>query len=46
MGRRQYVRYFVSTIPLLLGFFWMLWDAKNQTWHDKLAGTVVVHTGS
>lgn len=42
----RYVGYFVSTIPLLLGFFWMLWDAKNQTWHDKLAGTVVVRTGS
>ncbi len=25
-----------------LGFFWCAWDAEHQTWHDKLAGTVVV----
>lgn len=33
---------YVSAIPLLLGYFWMLWDDRNQTWHDKVAGTVVV----
>ena len=38
-------RYFariLSAIPLLLGYFWMLWDAEKQTWHDKLVGSVVV----
>ena len=25
-----------------LGFLWALWDKKNQAWHDKIAGTVVV----
>jgi uncharacterized RDD family membrane protein YckC len=25
-----------------LGYFWMLWDGERQTWHDKLATTVVV----
>jgi uncharacterized RDD family membrane protein YckC len=25
-----------------LGYLWMLWDDKNQTWHDKVSGTVVV----
>jgi uncharacterized RDD family membrane protein YckC len=25
-----------------LGYFWMLWDQEKQTWHDKLASTVVV----
>jgi uncharacterized RDD family membrane protein YckC len=35
------VQYF-SAIPLYLGFLWMLWDNKKQTWHDKAAGTVVV----
>lgn len=25
-----------------LGFFWCAWDKEQQTWHDKLAGTVVV----
>jgi uncharacterized RDD family membrane protein YckC len=27
---------------LYLGYFWMLWDREAQTWHDKLASTVVV----
>jgi uncharacterized RDD family membrane protein YckC len=38
-------RYFariISTIPCLLGYFWMLWDSEKQTWHDKLVGSVVV----
>jgi uncharacterized RDD family membrane protein YckC len=42
---RGVIRYFariLSTIPLLLGYFWMLFDAEKQTWHDKLAGAVVV----
>ncbi len=26
----------------LLGFFWAGWDPERQTWHDKIAGTVVV----
>jgi uncharacterized RDD family membrane protein YckC len=24
-----------------LGLFWMLWDAEQQTWHDKIGGTHV-----
>ena len=40
---RLIVQYF-SAIPLYLGFLWMLWDNKKQTWHDKAAGTVVVTT--
>jgi uncharacterized RDD family membrane protein YckC len=24
-----------------LGYLWMLWDADQQTWHDKIAGTTV-----
>jgi len=31
-----------SFIVLFLGFFWMIWDRDKQTWHDKIAGTVVV----
>ncbi len=40
-----FVRWLVSVasaIPLFLGYFWMLWDPKRQTWHDKAAGTIVV----
>jgi uncharacterized RDD family membrane protein YckC len=34
----------VSWIPLYLGYLWMLWDTEKQTWHDKMAGSVVVPT--
>ena len=39
------LRYFVSILSamvLLLGYFWMIWDPKKQTWHDHIAKTVVV----
>ena len=32
----------LSSIPCGLGYFWMLWDADKDTWHDKIAGTTVV----
>jgi uncharacterized RDD family membrane protein YckC len=38
-------RYFarmLSAIPCGLGYFWMLWDPRKQTWHDKLVRTFVV----
>ena len=38
----RYVGRIVSSIPCLLGYFWMLWDKEKQTWHDKIANTVVV----
>jgi uncharacterized RDD family membrane protein YckC len=38
----RYLAYYVSMIPLFLGFFWIGIDARKQGWHDKLAGTVVV----
>ncbi|MCX6783127.1 MAG: RDD family protein [Candidatus Levybacteria bacterium] len=25
-----------------LGYLWMFWDIKKQTWHDKIAKTIVV----
>ena len=39
---RRYLGYYVSSIPLFLGIFWVAFDDKKQGWHDKLAGTVVV----
>ncbi|MEW6153073.1 MAG: RDD family protein [Actinomycetota bacterium] len=42
----RYVGRIISTIPCLLGYFWSLWDSENQTWHDKIAGTVVVPTSA
>ena len=38
----RYLAYYVSMIPLFLGFFWIGIDSRKQGWHDKLAGTVVV----
>lgn len=38
----RYFAYFLSLIPLGLGYLWVGWDPKKQGWHDKLAGTVVV----
>lgn len=38
----RYVGRIVSGIPCGLGYFWMLWDREKQTWHDKIATTVVV----
>ncbi len=42
---RRYFGYYVSTIPLLLGIFWVAFDKRKQGWHDKLAGTGVVRVG-
>jgi uncharacterized RDD family membrane protein YckC len=42
----RYVGRIVSFIPCLLGYFWMLWDKEKQTWHDKIANSVVVPTSA
>ncbi len=33
---------FLSLAVAGLGFMWIAFDAGNQAWHDKIAGTVVV----
>lgn len=38
----RYFAYYVSMLPLFLGFAWIGIDMRKQGWHDKLAGTVVV----
>jgi len=38
----RYFAYYVSALPLFLGFIWVGIDKKKQGFHDKLAGTVVV----
>jgi uncharacterized RDD family membrane protein YckC len=43
---RQLVRSFISGAICFLGYFWMLWDKEKQTWHDKIASTVVVPTSA
>jgi uncharacterized RDD family membrane protein YckC len=38
----RYFAKYLSTITLLVGYFMMLWDDRNQTLHDKIAGTLIV----
>jgi uncharacterized RDD family membrane protein YckC len=40
----RYLGYWVSALPLYLGFLCILWDRNKQGFHDKIAGTVVVRT--
>ena len=39
------LRYFASILSAVvfgLGYFWMIWDSKKQTWHDHIAKTLVI----
>jgi len=38
----RYLAYYLSMIPLCLGFIWVAFDERKQGWHDKISGTVVV----
>lgn len=38
----RYFGYILSSLVLMLGFFWIGWDKRKQGWHDKLSGTIVV----
>lgn len=42
----RFVCYLVSAAPLYLGFLWIAFDRRKQGWHDKIAGTVVIHENS
>lgn len=33
---------FLSAAPCYLGYLWPLWDDRNQTFHDKIVGSLVV----
>ncbi len=39
----RYLGYWLSAIPLGLGFLWVLVDDQRQCWHDKLADTYVIY---
>jgi uncharacterized RDD family membrane protein YckC len=46
--QRAFVRCLVSIVSglvLVLGYLWMLWDARKQTWHDKAAHSLPVRVG-
>ena len=40
----RYVGYFVSILPLCLGFIWVGIDKRKQGFHDKIANTVVIRS--
>jgi uncharacterized RDD family membrane protein YckC len=43
---REFIGKWISGFFFGLGWFWMIWDRDGQAWHDKIAGTVVVHRES
>ncbi|MCF3651199.1 RDD family protein [Synoicihabitans lomoniglobus] len=34
---------FLSLFAIGLGFIWVAFDPERQSWHDKIAGTTIVH---
>ena len=40
------IAHILDAIPCYVGFLWPLWDAKNQTFADKILKTVVVQENS
>jgi uncharacterized RDD family membrane protein YckC len=39
----RFAGYWISAIPLFIGFLWVLGDSRRQGWHDKLADTQVIY---
>lgn len=40
---RRYLGYWLSAIPLFLGYFWVLITDERAAWHDLFAGTRVIY---
>lgn len=38
----RYLAHFIDQIPCYVGYLWPLWDAKRQTFADKILSTIVV----
>ncbi len=45
-GLARLLAYVLGSIPLFLGWLWLLWDGQKQTWHDKVANSTVIRRGS
>ena len=39
----RFFAYLASILSLCVGFLWIIWDKHKQGFHDKIAGTVVIH---
>lgn len=42
MGIVRGLLHILDALPLLLGYFWPLWDKKNQTFADKIVKSVAI----
>lgn len=42
----RYLGYYVSALPLGLGFLWIAWDKRKQGFHDKIANTIVLYNAN
>jgi len=40
----RYLGFYVSIIPLSIGFLWAAFDKRRQGWHDKIARTYVIES--
>jgi uncharacterized RDD family membrane protein YckC len=43
LALRRYILYWVSGIPVFLGFLWVLIDDERRGLHDRLSGTYVIY---
>jgi serine/threonine-protein kinase len=41
----RWIAHILDALPFLLGFLWPLWDAKRQTFADKIVGSVPIRVG-
>jgi uncharacterized RDD family membrane protein YckC len=39
----RFLAYWISALPLFLGFLWVFSDGQRQGWHDKIAHTCVTY---
>jgi uncharacterized RDD family membrane protein YckC len=39
---REVLGKWLSGLFLNLGYLWTVFDSKKQSWHDKIAGSVVI----
>jgi len=40
---KRYIGYWISALPLFLGYFWVLVNDHRHAWHDTIAGTSVIY---
>lgn len=46
MALSRSIAHILDSLPCYLGYFWPLWDAKRQTFADKVTSTTVIDSPS